>query len=274
MSISAMSAAADQLENSRVGYDQGNRWSFLDRQNGRIIPDQETDCSAGCGGIAWLGGYPVNLEDPFYTGNFKTRLEDAGFSAINITGKPLATIKKMMKEGDFILGFGHVVYVRGDGRWWSAEADERGKASGGKSGDQTSREARNREPYARSRGWDWILRPQADSNPAPVAPQNTLEVDGELGPHTVSRLQEVLKNNYNAWGFDAPLEVDGDLGKNTVRALQRVLNQEAGAKLQEDGALGPKTIKALQTRLGVKVDGTVGPQTIKALQDRLNANTL
>ena len=81
MSISAMSAAADQLENCRVGYDQGNRWSFLDRQNGRILPDQETDCSAGCGGIALLGGYPVNLEDPFYTGNFKKRLEDAGFHA-------------------------------------------------------------------------------------------------------------------------------------------------------------------------------------------------
>jgi len=44
MSIKAMSSIFDRLEMSGVVYVQGDRWSWLDRQNRTIIPNKETDC--------------------------------------------------------------------------------------------------------------------------------------------------------------------------------------------------------------------------------------
>ena len=132
MSIARMNQFADQLEASGVGYDQGQRWSFLDKTQRTIINNKETDCSAGCGGIAWLAGYPVDISDPFWTGNFKEKMVAAGFSAISVKGKNSAHIYGAVKQGDFLLGPGHVVYIRSNSRWWSAESDERKQKSGGK----------------------------------------------------------------------------------------------------------------------------------------------
>ena len=283
MSIQAMSSIVDRLEMSGVGYDQGDRWSWLDRQNRTIVPNKETDCSAGCGGVAWLAGYPVDINDPLYTGNFRQKMVAAGFEAIAVAGKGLSSLISLIREGDFILGPGHVVYVREPNRWWSAENDENGKSNNGKAGDQTGVEARFRSPYARSRGWQWVLRPTSSAanqdTPAKVVetgnPFIPLVVDGERGPKTISALQYILSDVYNALGANGePLVVDGEIGKNTIRALQRVLNQEARAGLTEDGISGPKTVRALQARIGTTVDGVWGKNTTRALQERLNTNTL
>jgi hypothetical protein len=61
------------------------------------------------------------------------------------------------------------------------------------------------------------------------------------------------------------LEVDGNLGPATIRKLQSVIGADV------DGEMGPQTISKLQERLGVKVDGELGPITISALQDRVGA---
>lgn len=168
MSIARLKAAADKIAAANIGYDQGDRWSFFPGRNKKLadvldmgnkaIRTGEGDCSSTCGAIARLAGYPVDLSDPFWTGNFTARLTETGlFTRIKFTKL------SQVKAGDFVIGPGHVIFARTSKKWWSAESDERGKASGGKTGDQTGREGRYRAPYMRSRGWDWIIRPIAVS---------------------------------------------------------------------------------------------------------------
>ncbi|AVR56763.1 endolysin [Microbacterium phage Elva] len=90
-------------------------------------------------------------------------------------------------------------------------------------------------------------------NPTPAAP-GKLDVDGQMGPATVKRLQQSL-------GVDP----DGDWGPATTRALQKAV----GAHV--DGELGPQTIKGLQANVGASQDGQIGPDTIRKLQEFLNS---
>ena len=153
MSVSKLQKIADQLNSSNIGYDQGQRWSFLDRKRRAINKGGECDCSSSCGAIAWLAGYPVDLTGTFWTGNFAAKLKAAGFDVIRFQKLD------QVKAGDFLVGPGHVIFARTKGKWWSAENDERGKSSGGKAGNQTGRETRYRAPYQRSKGWAYIVRP-------------------------------------------------------------------------------------------------------------------
>lgn len=112
----------------------------------------------------------------------------------------------------------------------------------------------------------------------PAAPSNTLAVDGNGGPATFKRLQQVLgttadgvisgQGRADERYHEALYSIHyGTGGSDVVRALQRKLGVGA------DGYLGPNTIKALQRYLGVKADGFFGPTTVRALQARLNAGT-
>ena len=142
---------SDILNMANVGYDQGDRWSFLDRKKRTIIWNKECDCSSSCAAIAWLAGYKVELDGN--SDNFAARFKAAGFKIIDYTDK------SKVKVGDFVVKRGHhVVFARDSKRWWSAEHDEHGNASGGKAGDQTGSECRYRAPYERSGGWDYIVR--------------------------------------------------------------------------------------------------------------------
>jgi lysozyme family protein len=90
-------------------------------------------------------------------------------------------------------------------------------------------------------------------NPTPTAP-GQLDVDGDLGPATIKRLQQSL-------GVDQ----DGDWGPATTSALQKAV----GARV--DGELGPQTIKGLQVNVGANPDGQIGPDTVRKLQEFLNS---
>lgn len=153
MTIKAMQSAADKIIKANIGYDQSQRWSFLDKKNKTIIPNKETDCSASCGAIAYLGGYLVDLSGTFYTGNFAAKMVQAGFEVIKF--KSLSQVK----AGDFLLTPGHhVVFARTAKKFFSAEFDERGRSSGGKGGNQNGREVRYRTAYVRPGGWTYIIR--------------------------------------------------------------------------------------------------------------------
>ncbi|MGV8848121.1 MAG: twin-arginine translocation signal domain-containing protein [Propionibacteriaceae bacterium] len=150
--LQKMQYRADELNVSNVGYDQSQRWTFLNKTTRTILTGKECDCSSSCGAIAWLAGYKIDL-DGLITGNFAARFKVAGFSVIDFTSL------SQVKTGDFLVTPGHhVVFVRDSKRWWSAEADENGNASGGKAGDQTGSECRYRAPYNRSGGWTSIVR--------------------------------------------------------------------------------------------------------------------
>lgn len=226
MSIAKMHAYADRLDSARVGYDQGQRWSFNPARDGlSVIPNTECDCSSSCAAIARAGGYPLDTRDPIWTGNLREKLVAAGWAAISVKGKSLGGILATLRAGDILLGPGHSIYARGVERWWSAESDERGRASGGQAGDQTGLEARFRLPYMRSRGWEWILRPPAEP----------------LGTSTPTEPTQLkVKPRAIEW-------------RNPPASLNRVVQEIVGATV--DGVRGSETrrqIKAHQAKLGIR----------------------
>lgn len=286
-SIAKMIAAAKAIDTANTGYDQSQRWSFFDRKTKKITANREGDCSSVCGAIAVLGGYPVNLADPFYTGTFRARLVAAGFTAIRFTN--LADLK----PGDFVLCEGHhVEFVSGTGQMFSANSDERGKASGGAAGDQTGREVWFKPAFNYSRGWQWVLRPPAETVAKPTA-KTVAELADEVlaGKHGTgdarkkslgSRYAEVqaevnrrVKVGATVAATDLKIGSKGD----RVTALQRGLKLafpayknavkvQRGTALHVDGSFGTQTeawVREFQKRAGLVVDGVVGPKTVAKL---------
>jgi hypothetical protein len=160
VTIATATKIARQIAGGNYGYNQAARWSGISA--GKLHTPGAFDCSSSCGVIAWLGGFIDRsvLGGTFWTGNFAKKLTATGmYRAITVKGWPLAKLTAAAREGDFIVGPGHVVYCLGAGKVVSFEADERGKASGGKAGDQTGREGRIRDLYHRSKGWTYLVRP-------------------------------------------------------------------------------------------------------------------
>lgn len=213
-SIAKMQEICDLIEASNIGYDQYQRWSFF--VSGKITPDSETDCSAGCGAIIYAAGYSIDLSGTFFTGNFHIRAKAAGFKIVSIPASwSLDKIVKAAVPGSFLLTPGrHVVFVRDAKRWWSAENDERGKSSGGKAGDQTGREVRYRAPYMRPGGWSYLILPPEEKQddfvqktviirPAGLnfLDPNIRQSDGKLHPFNKKR-KDALDRVLNSTQFD------------------------------------------------------------------------
>lgn len=124
------------------GYDQGDRWGV-----------NEVDCSS----LIYRAIYAIdpetklNRHDPRYTGTLYRDLTAIGFRAV-----PLA----QRQRGDVLLNVTHhVMTYLGNGIIGGARIDERGKAAGGRGGDQTGREVSTQAYY--NYPWDWCLRPPA-----------------------------------------------------------------------------------------------------------------
>lgn len=89
-----------------------------------------------------------------------------------------------------------------------------------------------------------------------------LDVDGELGPKTIAKWQQIMGT-----------PVDGVISKPysiMVFWLQKYLKDRTDSNLATDGEMGPKTIRALQKYLGAPTTGVMDSNTVKALQRRLN----
>ena len=115
MGINDMIQAARAIAQADTGYNQSDRWSFFNRDTKRLIPGKAGDCATVCGAIASLGGYRVDLADPFWTGTFKRRLLAAGFTAIRFAGLD------QVQAGDFVLNEKwHVEFVTQLGQFGSS----------------------------------------------------------------------------------------------------------------------------------------------------------
>lgn len=166
MTIAAATKVARALASGDYGYDQSGRWSAL-ADNGKLgvaglAKRGEADCSSSTGMIYYLGSLVTRdaLKGTFYTGNLASRLRGTGmFTVTSVDGWSLAKIKATLRQGDALLGPGHVVYCVSAGKVLSFESDERGRSAGGRVGDQTGREGRIRALYARSKGWAHLIRP-------------------------------------------------------------------------------------------------------------------
>lgn len=95
-------------------------------------------------------------------------------------------------------------------------------------------------------------------------PPTQLVVDGDLGPKTIKRWQQVMKTT-----------VDGKIDEQDselTRAVQKRLKELVDRSLVVDGQFGRKTIGALRRYLKVPAGSTMDTNTVKALQRRLNEN--
>ena len=87
MTIAQILVLGRQAEGTKVGYDQAQRWSFLDKKNKRLIPNKETDCSALTAGVFYLAGYPIDISGTCWTGNLDVLVRNAGGKVIKYTKK-------------------------------------------------------------------------------------------------------------------------------------------------------------------------------------------
>lgn len=258
-----------------VGYDQSNRW---DIRNGG-----ETDCSAL---VIWAlrqGGFDTGSAT--YTGNLSYNLTRRGWLR-------LPANLGILQPGDILLndthhvcmvisGYGHNAIIA------QASIDERGRASGGKAGDQTGYETNERRVYGYKHGWDCILRYRGAGASAPAKQTSSsgkLKIDGLWGAGTNLLAQKVLgttpdgivssqyvgnrgilKACTGGWEW-----VKNPKGSRLIVKMQKIM------KLEPDGIAGIDFVHGLEHRYGFEPDkGLDYPSnTVKELQRRLNKGTI
>lgn len=190
------------------GYDQNRRW----------LPD--VDCSSLVTLCYENAGIPVKSKGgATYTGNLKEGFTKCGFTAIKC--KP---VMPGLKRGDVLFYHyvkngkvhGHAILYLGGGQIVQASINEKGTATGGKTGDQTGKEVSVGKYYNPPYGWDYILRYEKEDQEDKLVNVEMPELrQGDIRPE-VGTLQIIL----NARGF-GPLKVDNDLGPLTAKSLGR-----------------------------------------------------
>lgn len=218
-------------DEANLGYDQGQRWD--------IRPGGECDCSSLVYYALWEAGFLPTKPTWGNTETLSAELTKRGWK--RIAPYPQTT----PKVGDILLNDEHHVAVcTAPGMMSYASIDERGKTSGGQSGDQTDRETRTVSGFWYTRGWDCILRYGGSQS----ATQTTTTTGG-----------------FKVYGF--PLVKNGSKG-DAVKMCQAALNVRMGAGLQTDGVCGSKTeaaIKKWQESHGLEPDKQCGPKTWQSL---------
>ncbi len=257
------------------GYDQASRWG----------PDY--DCSSLVISAYKKAGVPLTCT---YTGNMRADMLTHGFK--DVTKDVTLSSGKGLKKGDVLLhATYHTAMFVGDGKIIHAAGNEYGKATGGKTGDQTGKEICKTNYY--NFPWQYVLRfskvteAPTGSRPYTVAAGDSLWgiAQKELGNGT--RYPEIMKlNNLTVNSVIVPgqvlyLPVDekpktvsvvlpilkqGDKGP-AVRALQLLLLNH-GIDVESDGDFGEQTWVAvcdLQRHMNFTVNGEVKAPEWKAL---------
>lgn len=142
---SAIQFMEDTARDNSHGYCQTHRWG----------KDGDYDCSALVI-TAWeRAGVKVKSMGASYTGNILDVFKKAGFK--DVTSSVNLRTGSGLKRGDVLLRTGHhVAMYCGNGKEVEASINEKGKATGGKPGDQTGREILIRS--YRNYPWNHVLR--------------------------------------------------------------------------------------------------------------------
>ena len=253
-------------EDWSLGYDQSNRWDIRD--------GGECDCSSL---VIWAlkqAGFDTGTAS--YTGDMSANLTARGWSRLPFR---LADVR----AGDILLNdqYHTAAVIAGSGPTATvaqASIDERGKATGGASGDQSGRETNTRQVYEYWAGWDCILRYAGETGPDP------LKIDGYVGPQTIAEWQRQL-------GTPADGTVSGQLYECSEwypRITASVTYEGTGSQLMQavqkrvgvpfpTGIIARGTICLLQGWLvlhghdiGEDLAGALQDGTARALQESLN----
>ncbi len=230
-----------------LGYDQ------YQRQN--IYNGGECDCSSL---VIWAlkqAGFDTGTAS--YTGNMSENLTKRGWVR-------LAANLANAKPGDILLNDTYHTAAVISGYGWDAKIaqasiDERGRATGGQTGDQSGNETNVKNIYTYSHGWSCILRYQGETTNGANTPsvKADLTVDGIGGPATIRKWQAALGTYQDG-------VISGQLRGNWeyFPAIQSVTWERTGSQL----------VKAIQKKVGADPDGYWGPDTSKKIQQFLIKN--
>lgn len=247
---------------ANLGYSQTDRWNFNATAG-------NCDCSSLV--IHCLKEAGFDTGSASYTGNLSSNLVARGWKRLPVDGHPQA--------GDILLNdVHHVAVYLGGGQLAQASISEQGTVSG-KAGDQTGRETNIKGYY--NYPWNCYLRYQGAQSATSNTSDGMLAVDGNVGPATVRRWQQVMgttvdgiisgqlvpdEKTYWRPAIDSSVVQYDGTGSDLIRAVQKTLG--CGV----DGLLGPATIKAIQAHYNLTQDASFGPATARALQTALNNN--
>lgn len=159
---SAVNWAVKIANDNSHGYDQNSRWG------------PNYDCSSLVISAFEQAGCKVKSGGATYTGNMKSVFLKYGFS--DITSKIALSTGLGLKRGDVLLNTVHhtALVVEDNGRTIvNASINEKGKTTGGKSGDQTGREIYTRGYY--NYPWNVVLRYNESSSTAASVTTSTKE---------------------------------------------------------------------------------------------------
>ena len=269
----AVNWAVDIANNPDHGYDQTHRWG------------PNYDCSSLVIQAWQNAGVPVKSAGATYTGNMKNVFLANGFK--DVTASVNRATGAGLQKGDIVLNIvNHTAMCISSEthQLVMASINEKGTATGGKTGDQTGGEIKTRTYY--NYPWDCVLRYTADGE-IPEEDTGVLTVDGSFGSATVRRTQEFLGVAVDGVVSNQPASNKKYLpaaytgcwefkyngykqGSNMVRALQAFVGCE------QDGWCGKTTVMTLQQLLTNlhyytgAIDGSMGPETVKAWQRYLN----
>ena len=211
------------------GYDQINRW----------LPD--VDCSSLVCLCYEHAGVPVKSKGgATYTGNLKAGFTKCGFTAI-----PFKQSVTGLKRGDVLFYHyvkngkvhGHAILYLGNGKIVQASINEKGTATGGKTGDQTKKEVAIGNYYVPSCGWDYVLRYPENEEEETVDVNMPVLREGDFRAE-VGTLQIILNGRGFKNKYGNKLVVDCKFGSNTAYAL--ALAQKSFG-LKDDMICGAKT---------------------------------
>ena len=212
------------VTNPKHGYDQIHRWG----------PDY--DCSSSIISSVQNGaGIPVKDKGATYTGNMRAAFKKCGF--VDIPFKKGMTLVR----GDILLNeIHHTAMYIGDNKVAQFSINEKGKTTGGASGDQTGRESSIGPYYVYSKGWDYVLRYQEKEVQTVDISMPVLQKGSQCAE--VGTVQ-VLLNQLGYRGSNGrTLVVDHVYGSNCEYAVK---NFQKSCGMNSDGICGQKTWNAL-----------------------------
>ena len=207
------------VTNPKHGYDQIHRWG------------EDYDCSSAII-TAVQTVIPVKDAGATYTGNMKSVFTKCGFRAIPYS-KGMVLIR-----GDILLNEKyHTAMYIGNGKIAQFSSNENGRATGGRTGDQTGRESSVGNFYEYSKGWDYILRYEEKKEDVIVEIKTKQLQRGDICVEV--GLVQTLLNRLNYVGKNGrPLTIDNDFGANVEYAVK---NFQKSKGIGQDGIVGPKT---------------------------------
>lgn len=229
-----MSAIIDNAINFAVtiandnshGYDQIRRWG------------KDYDCSSLVISAYENAGLKIKEAGATYTGNMRAAFVKCGFKAI-IYDRTLE-----LKRGDILLNEQyHTALYIGNGSIVQASINEKGTATGGKTGDQTGKEIAVGTFYEYRKGWQYVLR--YDETPKEEVKTVNIEIR-RLVYNDICAEVSVVQTLLNALGYKGAngksLTTDGNFGNNTIFAVK---NFQKAHGFTTDGIVGALTWGAL-----------------------------